>query len=236
MKKIFVVAFFLLLICTRPAMSQTVLLQVDRATDSLPLKRGPNLQKFVHFFLFAGLIAGPDEAGAQIKYGSSADLGMGVRWKYKISDFYSTGFEWRLDYFEDKLRQQDGKTLPDTLLNDVERMDFTSIQLAYYSRFNFDVNRGNYVGYYLDIGALGEWDYSIQHITKNDLPDGSRVVASASSLPYVNHFNYSLLARIGLNKFSIYALYRVSDLFKSQYNYPELPRLTLGLEFAVYRQ
>jgi hypothetical protein len=236
MKKFSAIIFIFFCISISKSRGQTMILQVDRATDSIPATHGPNLKKFVNFFLFAGFVTGADEAGARIKYFSSAEVGFGVRWKYKISPIYSTGFEWRIDYLANKLVQKTGKYFPDTILNDRERMDFTSLQLGYYSRFNFDSKRGNFLGYYLDIGVRGEWDFGVQHITKNDLPDGSSVTAIFSSLPFVNSFNYSVFGRVGLNKVLFYASYRLSDLFKSNYHYPELPKLTAGIELSIFRQ
>ncbi len=231
-------AIFFILFCAGfyGSFGQTMILQVDRATDSIPATRGPNLKKFVHFFLSAGFVAGADEAGARINYFSSGELGFGVRWKYKISTVYSTGFEWRVGYLANKLAQKTGKIFPDTILNDRERMDYNSLQLGYYSRFNLDPKRGNYMGYYVDIGIRGEWDFGIQHVTKNTLPDGSSVTAIFSSLPYVNRFNYSVFGRAGLNKVLFYASYRLSDLFEPGYHYPELPRLTAGIELSIFRQ
>src|SRR6185369_1637111 len=96
--------------------------------------------------------------------------------------------------------------------------------------------RGNYLGYYFDLGIRGEWDHSIRHIIKNKLPDGSYARSSIKALPYVNRFNYHVVGRIGLNKILIYAAYRLSDLFKSKYDYPELPRLTTGIEISIFRE
>ncbi len=230
--------FFLiiLLFAFLPGVAQTVLLQVDRSIDSLPSERGPNLKKFTHFFLTAGLVAGSDSRGARIKYGASLELGSGVRWKYKIGNVYSLGYELQLNYLEFKMDQGPGKIVPDSNRNDVERMDFYSIQAGLYNRFNVDPERGNYLGYYLDLGIRGEWDFGIRHIIKNELPDGSYATSSIAALPYVNRFNGRVFGRIGLNRILVYVSYRFSDLFKSKYEYPELPRLTTGIELSIFRQ
>lgn len=237
MKKKIIRAFFILLLITiRNGAGQTVILQVDRATDSLPPERGPNLKKFTHFFLTAGMVAGADRPGARINYGTSVELGSGVRWKYKISNVYSLGYELRAGYLEYKMKQSPGKIVPDSMLNDKERLDFYSLQIGFYNRFNFDGERGNYMGYFLDLGIRGKWDYSIRHIIKNELPDGSYARSSISGLPYVNRFNYQVFGRLGLNKVLIYAAWRMSDLFKPKYEFPELPRLTVGIELSIFRQ
>jgi len=236
MRKFIGIFFIFFFIRLWPGFSQTMILQVDRAADSIPSTRGPNLKKFVHFFMYAGLVAGADETGARIKYFTSDEFGLGVRWKYKISAVYSMGFEWRFNYLSYNLDQKTGKILPDSILNDHEQMDYSSIQLCYYNRFNFDPKRGNYMGKYLDIGVRGDWNFGIDHVTTNSLPDGSEVSSDFSSLPYVNRFSYSVFGRIGLSKVLLYASYRMSDLFKSKYDYPELPRLTAGIELSIFRQ
>ena len=216
--------------------AQTVILQVDRGNDSIPATHGPNLKKFVHFFMCVGFVAGGDEAGARIKYFNSMEYSIGARWKYKISNVYSIGQEWKLNNSIYKLKQDPGKMLPDTFLNDAERLQLYALQVGFYNRFNFDPKRGNFLGNYLDIGIRGEWDYAISHIIKNELPDGSKIKSSITSLPYTNSFNYSVFGRVGLNKVLFYASYRLSDLFKSKYDYPELPRLTAGVELSIFRQ
>jgi hypothetical protein len=230
--QIFIILFFISISESR---SQTMILQVDRAKDSIPGIHGPNLKRFVHFFMSVGFVAGSDERGARINYFNSMEYALGVRWKYKISSVYSLGHEWKLNNNIYKLKQEEGKILPDTSISDAERLQFYALQVGFYNRFNFDPKRGNYIGNYLDIGIRAEWDYAISHIVKNDLPDGSNVKSSVSSLPYVNRFNYSVFGRIGLNKVLVYASYRLSDLFKPNYHYPELPRLNVGIELAVFR-
>lgn len=230
------IIFIFLWLTAAKNFGQTVILQVDRAVDSLAPKRGPNLEKFAHFFVAGGVVTGADKPGARIKYGSSVELGFGVRWKYKIGNCYSLGYELRTNYLEYKMDQKPGKRLPDSLLYDVERFEFYSVQVNLFNRFNLDPGRGNELGYYIDLGIGGEWNYSIQRIIKMKLSDGSDMRASISGLPYVNRFNYHVFGRVGLNKIVFYAGYRISDLFKSGYGYPELPRLITGIQLSIFRQ
>src|SRR2546423_1287701 len=109
MLKIFLIIFIFFFGFISSIRSQTVLLQVDRAIDSIPATRGPNLNKFTHFFVSGGFIAGENKTGAEINYGTSIELGAGVRWKYKIGNVYSLGYEWKVNYCEYKLRQKTGK-------------------------------------------------------------------------------------------------------------------------------
>ena len=216
--------------------AQTVILSVDRGKDSIPSQRGPNLKKISHVFFNFGFVAGADKPGARIKYGSSVEYGIGVRKKYKISPVYSIGWELGFDGKFFHLDQQDGKILPDTTLNDAERMDYGSTTISFFNRFNLDPNRGNFMGTFLDLGVKGCWDWQIYHVIKNTLPDGSKVSSDISALPYVNHLNCEMFARVGRSHLSLYASYRLTNLFKSLYAFPELPVLMAGFELAIFRQ
>jgi hypothetical protein len=42
------------------------------------------------------------------------------------------------------------------------------------------------------------------------------------------------MLRIGYNKWAFYGMYRVSDMFKLNPYYAELPRITAGVNYAIY--
>jgi hypothetical protein len=234
MKKIFCFLFFVFC-CLLLSEAQTMVLEVDRSQDLIPAKRGPNLKTFGCLFLGGGLVASGDQAGARIKYGSSGEYFVGGRAKYKISGLYSLGWEFQAHFQYYKLQQTAGKILPDTNQHNVERFDIGSIGLSFYNRFNFDPHRGNYLGNFLDLGITGEWMYSFIHVTKDKAPDNTDIKISQTNLPYINNLASDVFVRVGFNKISIYARYRISDFFKTQYGYPELPKLIAGVEFAIFR-
>src|SRR6185436_7902285 len=137
--------------------------------------------------------------------GSSAEFEFGVRKKFKVGSCYSLGWELNVRQSIFKIKQADGKTFPDTLLNKAERMEFTSLGLGWFNRFNFDTKRGNYMGTFLDVGIFGYWDFAATHIVKNDRPDGSNVKAEFSHLPYILNTGYAVFARAGWSHLSCYA-------------------------------
>jgi hypothetical protein len=227
--------FTALLFLSAASTAQTVLLEVDRPYASRYAETGPNLKQFTHAYFRFGLPASNDFDGARIVYENSVHLALGVRKKYRISRTFSFGYDMELDYDDFKLRQEKGKTLPDTILyNKTERLDYSGLALGFYGRLNFDPGRGNYLGNFLDIGISGLWDFSVKHITKSNMPDDTQVKTITKHLPYVNNVNARLFARLGKNHFSVFGYYRLTPLFKSSYNYPDLPRLTLGLEAAPF--
>jgi len=58
---------------------------------------------------------------------------------------------------------------------------------------------------------------------------------STTQLKYVENFSYGLLARIGVSRYALTAQYRLSDIFKSSYAMPELPRLIVGIEVGLFK-
>ena len=215
--------------------AQTVLLNVNTNNQEKMLEKGPNLKKFSHIFIHVGLLTSHDMPGARIIYGSSVNLAFGVRKKYKISPLYSLGFEIEQQYTDYKLKQEKGKIFPDTILNNISgRLDYNSLCGGFYNRFNFDTRRGNFLGAFLDIGILGEWHYSIKSISKNKQIDGTILKSVVRNLPYLNNLESKLFVRIGFSHCSLFCSYRITELFKTSSNFPELPRLITGLEFAVF--
>jgi hypothetical protein len=185
--------------------------------------------------LRAGFIASPDKPGARIYYGPSVNLAMGIRRKYKITSFYSLGYDIETQYTTYKFRQQKGKIVPDTVVNNISgRLDILSTGLGFYNRFNFDPGRGNFLGTFLDLGINGSWEFSVKAISKNKRDDGTVVKTSVRHLPYINNLNAKVYARIGFSHLSVYGSYRLTDLFKPSYNYPEMPRIIAGVELAIF--
>ena len=225
----------LFVFCFACCQSQTVLLDVDRKQEQRRPESGPNTKAFSHAFFRFGEAASGDFEGARIVYGSSLSLAMGFRKKHKISRALSAGYDLELSYTDYKLLQRKGKTLPDSILfNKSERLDFVGPGLGFFTRINFDPKRGNYLGNYLDLGIAGVWNVSIKRITKNKLQDGTLVKTIIKNLPYVNDIDAKAFIRIGKNHFSLYASYRFTEYFKSSYNYPDLPRVVIGIEAAAF--
>lgn len=227
--------FFGILLLSFSTKAQTVLLNVDRNNEQKITERGPNLKKFTHIIFHAGLLASQDKPGAQIIYGGSLNLALGIRKKYKITPFYSLGFDIQNQYTDYKLKQVKGKILPDTVINNISgRLDYYSSGFGFYNRINFDPRRGNFLGAFLDLGIMGEWYYSIKSVSKNKRTDGTILKSVVRNLPYVNNLDAKIYARIGFSHFSLFGSYRLTELFKTSFNYPDLPRLILGMELAIF--
>jgi hypothetical protein len=212
--------------------AQTVLLQVDKANEP-KYDRGQNQKKFTYGIFKLGFVTPPSGKNAEVAYGSSVDIGFGVRKKYKIGAVYSLGWELGADYTDYKIRQNLSKAYVPGIIYESQRFDISTVSLGFYNRFNFDPHRGNFMGSFFDLGITGYYSYSFREIYKYDTNHG-RATTEVGSLDYVNHFHSALIARLGYSRLSLWASYRITDFFKPAINYPELPPITAGIEIGLY--
>ena len=214
--------------------SQSVLLHED-VKDTVLGKHGPNLKNFSHFYFGVGFINGkPDSTGSDINSARSLNIVLGYRYKLKICNFYSIGYDIAYNSYSYFLKQNSTKITPDTIIHEKEKLNFGNIGMSLYMRFNYG-RRGNHVGNFIDLGGYGDYTFAASNFTKDKLPNGNIARTRISHLHYFNSTNYGVLARIGFNRYVIYGNYRLSDIFKSSYNFPELPRLTIGLQIGFHK-
>jgi hypothetical protein len=231
MRKIFI---FLFLSVSLSAFSQDILLQQNVKADTIRPAYGPNLRNYFYGYLGIGFPLYTSEQVKYIKSGSSADIDLGLRYKRRITNYLAFGLDLGLNTTSYKLKQSDPKTIPDTVVNDREKFQISTVSGSVYMRINVG-RRGNYIGNYLDLGAYGGWNFQKKHKTTNENQDGEKVRLSTTRLKYIENFSYGFLARIGVNRYAITAKYRVSDIFDSSYEMPELPRLTVGIEMGLFK-
>ena len=227
--------FLLMLLCSFSLSAQTVLLEIDTHEQQKKVDFGPNMKKFSHLTFHFGALASKDRLGAKIIYGSSINLSLGIRKKFRISGIYSLGYDIDAQYTDYKFKQEKGKRFPDTIFNNVsQRLDYSSISLGFYNRFNFDPSRGNFLGTFLDIGINGAFDYAVKKISKKESENEIQSKSVLSHLPFVNKVNANAFARFGKGHFSFFSSYRLTKLFKPSYGYPDLPKLILGIDTALF--
>ena len=127
------------------------------------------------------------------------------------------------------------KTVPDININDKEKIQVNLVESSAWLRINMG-RRGNFIGNYLDLGGFGGWNFQKKHKTINTNAEDEKVKVSTSKLKYVENFSYGFIARVGASRYALSAQYRLSDLFKSSYAMPELPRLIIGFELGLFRK
>jgi hypothetical protein len=231
MKKIFTIV---LLSVSLGAFSQDILLQQDVKGDTIRPAWGPNLRNYAHVYIGFGFPLYTNEAVNYTIPGLSSGLDLGLRYKRRITNYLATGLELGLNATSYKLKQRDPKTIPDTVINDKEKFQIGTVMSSGYIRINVG-RRGNYIGNYIDLGAYGGWNFQKKHKTTNENSDGEKVRESTTRLKYTESLSYGLLARIAVSRYALTAHYRLSDIFKSSYAMPELPRLFLGVEVGLFK-
>lgn len=220
-------------ICTLKA--QTVLLNMDRAVDSVSSPMGPNKNVFVCMDFGYGFILPPDDIHAKLNYGRSVYSTLGFSAKYKLNGTFSMGWLLRYQFTSFHIKQDEEKYIPDTIQNDVEKFVNDAFSVSFYTRINFDPHRGNTLGKYFDMGISAGLKRD-KHILKNELPDRSLAKTEIKKLPYRQPFIASVFASLGTGKFALTATWRITDYFKKSRNYdlPELPRLSAGINLFLF--
>jgi len=217
------------------AFSQDILLAQDVKGDTLQPLFGPNLKHFTFGYIGVGLPVFTNEDVAYTKFGASSTIDFGIRYKRKLSNTFAIGLDLGANLSAYKISQEQGKTIPDTGINDKEKFQINTLNGSAFFRINMG-RRGNYIGNYLDFGAYYGWNMVKKHKTVNENPEDERVKLSTSKLKYIDNFSSGLLARAGISRYALTARYRLSDIFVSSSTIPELPRLTIGFEIGIFKK
>ncbi|NVO21095.1 MAG: outer membrane beta-barrel protein [Bacteroidetes bacterium] len=215
------------------AFSQDIVLSQDVKSDSIRPTNGPNLKNYKHLYVGLGFPVFTNEEVNYLKPGTSMVVDYGIRYKRRFNNTFALLADLSVNWASYKIKQDDGKSVPDTVVNDKAKFQINSLTPALFARINVG-KRGNYIGNYLDLGAYGNWNWKKSYKTVNKI-DNNQVERNAiNRLSYIEPFAYGLMARIGIGRYAISARYRMSDLFKDGIH-PELPRLTLGLELGILK-
>ena len=211
---------------------QTVLLKYDEATEPV-YNKGPNQKKFVQGFVKFGMVTPPDQDDAKILYGKSVNIGFGLKKKFKVSPIYSLGWQLEFDYMVYKFSKEPANLSPAGTEIDVRRFDVYSIRLGWFNRFNFDPNRGNFLGSYLDLGIDGAFAYTMKEVYKYETGYG-KAITKVDDLDYTNPLQSEIFAKLGYSRICFWTKYRFTDLLKKDSGKPELPRISAGIELGIY--
>lgn len=230
-------SIFLLFFLVASSYAQDVI--ISETIDSTPTtlgNNGPNLKHFTTYYLSYGQIVGAAEADASnIKYGSSQQWALGFRYKRKLSKCLAVGSELAYTQYVYAIEQSTSKRLPDSLLHKKEKYRLYALTLAPYLRINFDKNRGNYSGYFIDLGGMIDWYFTRQHITTDKLADGTSRRVYTTGMNYLNSYRYGIYAQLGLNKYIFYVNYFLSDLFTASSGYAEMPLIAAGIKLSFHK-
>lgn len=238
--------FALALACTGVAplaQAQSIVMQQDVNKDTLEGNWGPNRRHYIHRYFGLGFGVGTENRTWEgkdlkdIKYGfGTGSLLLGFRYKLRLAEHYALGLDLGYNRQTFNFKQRDDKVFPTSGKNDKERLILHNLALEAYQRINFG-KRGDHLGNYVDLGAFVEWNFDNTLLIKNDNDTANFLGAKKEKLKfknlnYLEDFNYGVSARVGTGRFALFGRYRLSDMLiaKKVENYPELPRLTTGLQ------
>jgi len=242
MKNIFLLIFSLF---TINVFSQTVLLHEDvRKLDFQMPSGGPNYKHFHQLYLnYMFIIPMNDAMEVETNDGKSGTFTVGWRYKRKLSEWYSIGTGLSYANSQYSIKQDEGKEIPNDILHKKEKLKYNNINLELYMRFNFG-KRGNIIGKFIDLGAYGGYSVIVKHFyedeaDKNNPPYVGKIKVNEQDLNYVNHWNYGLVLRMGVNRWVLTGTYRLSDLLDADYKATVgayyFPRLAVGIEMGLHK-
>jgi len=227
----------LLVFCITSLQAQTTLISKQvLPLDSTRPHLGPNGKTFNNSFFGLHFVV-PTEVNdkAPVKIISSSGFRLGWMQKYRISNFLSLGYLVDFNTYEYAYDQTEKKDFPDTLIHKKQSIGVSSLDGGLYFRFNFDTRRGNFIGHYLDAGAYAGYHISRSYSTTDEIEAFDEISRNRiTRLHLIERYQYGLYGAIGLNKFTIYGRYRLSDIIEWPYQSAELPRLTVGIGLCIF--
>ncbi|MEX0967665.1 MAG: hypothetical protein WD077_10530 [Bacteroidia bacterium] len=225
------------------ALAQTVILEQENLLDTMNSSFGPNRKHFVQLTYGMNFLFGPEEDGAELKHFASHSFQVGLRYKRKLSSTFAVGAEVHSMHSRYSIQQNEDKKVGTLRIHNTEFFNTTHIMMDVFFRINFDPGRGDFLGFFMDIGGGGGYLLSSGYQYRDKLPGGEIREVKYSKLPIFQNFSYHALARIGYTGFSVNFFYRFSDIFVDGEQQriesvernvlPDLPRMGVGLELAV---
>lgn len=214
--------------------STEVLLDENNVTGAYtPSTIGPNRKWHNQIFFQLGFMADNPNEGAKIRYGLATQWGVGFRTKRRLNNTFSVTNEWGYRAVVFNLKQEAAKVVPNNYQHRTEKIDFHSITTSLHLRINVG-KRGNYIGNFLELGGYGGYALVTRHLTWDKLENSPAKTTKVveKGLDYVNRLDYGLSGKIGHNHWSLFARYRLSDIFKDN-KYPEMSKLTIGVDLGL---
>lgn len=219
--------------------AQDIVLEQDVNKDDKPKTFGQNYKNYYHMYIGLSYLVGSVE-GSGVKTLPSTQFSYGFRYKRKINNLYAVGFDLSLVGDRYNIKQDSVNILPNNTVNDRAWLYMPSFQVSGYNRFNLNKHRGNSIGTFIDIGGFAQYNFGSKYVTVNEHSIANSAGAGKtrtihSRLTYINPLSYGIQARFGHGRYVFYASYRLSDIFKTAYIFPELPRTYVGFQISMHK-
>jgi hypothetical protein len=237
MKRITILS--LLLLIASVSYSQRYLLyeNVEREWDERNTNYGPNKKHYIYPYMKGGQILGVSSDSLPVNYWGSGNIGLGLRYKHKLTSWWSHGLDISYNYQSFNIAQKDEKVFIDSDKHKKERLNIHQIAGNYFWRFRLG-RAGNTLGKYFDIGGYGAWNFSKNHVIKENenLSNSKKQKVKLKNVDYLEDIEYGVIARIGFPRVALFGQYRLSDMLKNvPENSDKLPAITVGVEINLNR-
>jgi hypothetical protein len=183
-------------------------------------------------FIGFGFVTGGNK-GPAIKYGNSREFIMGFGGGHKFCKWDGLGFDVYYKSTDFFLAQNSGKSFPDTINHNAQKVSLQNFGGLIYDRIIFESGYHGIIA--LDLGFYGDWTFNTREVFWDNNYD---VKTINRNLSFFNHGNYGVNARfVFLRQLSVYFNYRLSNVFTSssvpaQQNLT-LPAYTMGITFGL---
>ncbi len=229
-----------LLICAylwlcNSAFAQDVVLWDKMTDNSEKAGKGINSSSYNHFFAAWGLCVSLLDNETNVRLLASNDYSFGIRQIYKLNNHLAAGYNVSYVRSIFSVKQVPGKNVHDTVLHNKENFLISRGDCSLYFRVNFDRRRGAYMGHFLDLGVWGGRNFMRQRMIEDKSENETTLRIWYKRVEYIEKYSYGAYAALGLNRYLIFARFRLSDLFDVTCNFSQLPAFTFGLEIGLHR-
>jgi len=231
MKKVFIISLLILSSITF-ANAQSVVLEDNVKADTLIPSFGKNRLFYMHNTIGYGVNFLNQSGVYETELSGSGNFMFGYTFKWKANNLLAFGFDLMWNTYDYKLKQDDNKLFPDSLKHEKQKIIFSDIAVSPFIRINFDKKRGDFLGYYLDLGGYGAYHLSRKLYTKDVLSTDEISKSYINKYHALEKYNYGLYARLGFNSVIVFAKYRMSELLIEN-GVNDLPPLTVGLQWVI---
>ncbi len=203
--------------------------------DTIRKKIGPNRTHFIHPYIELNFACSEENNNlSKINYFSSNGLNLGVKYKLKLLKPISIGLDLSYRSTNFYLKQNAERIALTSIKYKYESINFNNrLGLGAFLRINY-TKRGNYLGKYIESELVYDYSFNMKYKVKYSNANSTEKKITNYRNTIYNDINYYLNLKFGFNKFALICEYRISDLFKNNNIFYELPRYNLGIQYAIF--
>lgn len=228
-------SFIILFLICQYTFSQDVILHEFVTEKKEKPKVGPNCRYFNHFYFSIGVNAATKNNEAGIKTFSSGCSSFGNRSILRINKYMAAGISIELNNSKFNILQTVTKNVHDSILHKKEIFYLNDIGSCAFLRLNFNRRRGIYTGNFVDIGLYGNLNFRKQRFIEDNTDSGTILKIWYKNISYIENLNYGLQFRLGFNRYVLFGKYRLSDIFKPEKDFSQLPAFSAGIEIGFHK-